>query len=496
MKIQKIILTAVAVLGIATAFLGFALFTQAANPTLSLYNNSNNTVQITVNGDANANVVLYYQNNNNWLSAYLGMTNSSGYFSTNVSQSTYNIPFNSQVYVLVNNQQSQYINWGNNNQSGSLSLSQTNINISSGQTATITATNGVSLYVSTNSNSYVANATTSGNQVTINGNSYGSTTITVCSQSYNTCSPIYVSVSSYGYNNQTISFDNQNPTIVIGQNSAIKISGPANYYGYITYSVSSNSNPNVVGASIGNNNYVTISGLSTGSSTISICSSAGGCNSLYVTVNYANYNYNYYNYNYNYGNLSLSQTNLTLTMGQNANVTIYGAGNYYVSSNSSQNVASASISGNTLYIYGNNTGNTNISVCQYNGQCATLYVSVTFSNASYNNYNYPNNYNYNYNYNQPFYLSSNDLDINLGQTAYVSINGTGSFYVASNSNQGVAVVLAASNNVLIYGTRAGNTTASVCQSGGQCVNLDISVNSNNGQTYPIACPVCNCSNNR
>jgi hypothetical protein len=130
MKIQKIILTAVAVLGIATAFLGFALFTQAANPTLSIYNNSNNTVQITVNGDANANVVLYYQNNNNWLSAYLGMTNSSGYFSTNVSQSTYNIPFNSQVYVLVNNQQSQYINWGNNNQSGSLSLSQTNINIS------------------------------------------------------------------------------------------------------------------------------------------------------------------------------------------------------------------------------------------------------------------------------------------------------------------------------------------------------------------------------
>jgi hypothetical protein len=290
----------------------------------------------------------------------------------------------------------------------------------------------------------------------------------------------------------------KNPTIVIGQNRAIKISGPANYYGYITYSVSSNSNPNVVGASIGNNNYITISGLSTGSSTISVCSSAGGCNSLYVTVNYASYNYNYYNYNYN--SLSLSQTNLTLTMGQNANVTIFGAGNYYVSSNSSQNVASASINGNTLYVYGNNTGNTNISVCQYNGQCATLYVSVNFSNAYYNNYNYnyPNNYNYNYNYNynQPISLSSNNIEINLGQTAYVSINGsgTGSYYVASNSNQGIAVVLAASNNVLIYGMRAGNTTASVCQSGGQCVNLDVSVNSNNGQTYPITCPICNCGN--
>jgi hypothetical protein len=493
MNIQKIVLTAVAILGITTAVLGFALITQAANPTLTLYNNSNNTVQITVNGDANANVVLYYQNNNNWLSAYLGMTNSSGYFSTTISQSTYNIPYNSSVYVLVNNQQSQYMTWGNNNQSGSLSLSQTNINIAAGQSITVSATNGSSLYISNNSNSNVANAYTSGSQVTITGNNYGSTTITVCSQSYNACSPIYVSVTSYGNNNQTISFDNQNPTIVVGQNQAIKISGPANYYGYVSYSISSNSNSNVVGASI-NNNYITISGLSTGSSTITVCASSGGCSSLYVTVNYGNYNY--YNYNYS-GNLSLSQTNLTLTMGQSANITVYGAGNYYISSNSSQNIASTSISGNTLYVYGNNTGNTNITVCQYNGQCATLYVNVTFSNA-YNNYNYNYNYNpysnYNYNYNQPFSLSSNDLNINLGQTAYVSINGTGSFYVASNSNQNVAVVLAASNNVLIYGTNSGNTTASVCQSGGQCVNLYISVNNNNGQTYPLTCPVCNCGN--
>src|SRR5207248_399507 len=88
-------------------------------PTLSLYNSGNNSVQLTVNGDANATVNFYYYPNSSSVATpvTLGSTNQSGYFTTSLSSTSYNIGQNSSVYVIVNGSQSNMVVWPYNNNS-------------------------------------------------------------------------------------------------------------------------------------------------------------------------------------------------------------------------------------------------------------------------------------------------------------------------------------------------------------------------------------------
>jgi Putative peptidoglycan binding domain len=80
--------------------------------------------------------------------------------------------------------------------------------------------------------------------------------------------------------------------------------------------------------------------------------------------------------------LSLSQTSLTVNAGQSSIITITGSGSYYISSNSSTGVASASISGDNLTVQGLNSGGTNITICEDASDCASLYVYVSGSSVA------------------------------------------------------------------------------------------------------------------
>src|SRR3989344_1770688 len=86
---------------------------RAMTPTLSLYATGNgDAVQVTVNGDAYASVLLYYQKSGyGWLTQSIGTTNSNGYISTTISTSSYGIVSGSSVRVTVNNQQSLDVVW-------------------------------------------------------------------------------------------------------------------------------------------------------------------------------------------------------------------------------------------------------------------------------------------------------------------------------------------------------------------------------------------------
>ena len=104
-----------------------------------------------------------------------------------------------------------------------------------------------------------------------------------------------------------------------------------------------------------------------------------------------------------YGTIYLSQDSMNVNAGQSQIVTIYGSGSYYVSSNSNSNVASVSVSGNTLDVYTLYPGIADVSVCQTGGSCVTLNITV-LSNGN-NSYTYPytnTTYPYGYNaYTQP-----------------------------------------------------------------------------------------------
>lgn len=192
------------------ATFAFAGNVSAMTPTLSLSNTGNNSVFVSVNGDANSSVTLYYNSNNYGYSmqnSLLGYTNYNGYFSTTLSTSNYNIASGTSVYVIVNGQQSASVSWpyntyyGGNNYNNQYGLIVSNLNLSVGNSITMNSPTGSGLYVSNNSNSAVVsvNNMNSSNNVPgcVNGAMYSTINGQYCYnyQNYN---------QNYNYNSNSV----------------------------------------------------------------------------------------------------------------------------------------------------------------------------------------------------------------------------------------------------------------------------------------------------
>ena len=235
---------------IRTAFLATFLFASSGiayafiTPTLNLSATGNgDSVQLSVNGDANTSVILYYTPTNSAMQIKsLGSTNSSGIFSTVISSASYQLTTGNPVYVStggVNGAVSSTISWPtvNTTTSNLLTLNQAGLVLSVGQTGSVIATNNTqnSLYVSNNSNSSVASAAINGNQITILATGYGSTNVTVCpvGDTLN-CRSVSVTVQNSGA--QSLTLSQSNVSLVYGQSTSVTISG-----GTGSYIVSNNS---------------------------------------------------------------------------------------------------------------------------------------------------------------------------------------------------------------------------------------------------------------
>jgi len=521
----------------------FATYASAMTPSLSLSaTGTGDEVQINVTGDSNASVLLFYTNS---AFAFLGTTNSSGNFSTIVNSSTNSITINTQVYVKVGGvagTQSNTVSWpyvqaSSNNSTTTLTLSQTALLLNAGQTSVLTA--GASyLYLSSNTNPAIANINLNANKVTVTANAYGSTiakicvvgsttncvnlnvtvqnagtqqltfsqnnfslysgqsttvnvsggsgsyiisnnsntnaiqagingsvinlsatgtsgasSITVCTSNMNYCG--ILNVNSTSVNSTAVTFSQTNPFVSLNQNSTVTIYGGAgtNFY------VSSNSNPSVVQANIVGN-ILTLIGNSIGSSTINICAYAGSCASLTANVG---------NIGSSDGLIVLSQSSISILAGQVSNITISGgSAPYTISSQNSTNIFNSNISGNILTIYGVNPGSATASVCSSTG-CVNLSVIVGNTNSTTN-----------------LSLSQNNISLNIGQQSTIFVSGNGGYYIANNSSPNVASVNIIGNSVVVSGNYAGSSNLSICQSGGQCANLYVTVQSSTtAQTTPV-----------
>jgi hypothetical protein len=416
------------------------------------YNNNNNNFYISNNSNSNVATASI-----SGTSIYV-YGNNSGNTTITVCQSGYSSSC-AYLYVTVSGGSGNY---------GNISLSPSSLNLNYGQSSTvyISSSNYYSgtYYISTNSNSSVANASISGNSLYVNANNSGNTTITVCQSGYSSsCAYLYVTVGG-GSSVGGITFSNTNPNLSTGQSMSVNVSVPYIYSG--SYYVSQNTNSNAVSASI-SGSTLNLYGQNSGNSTITICqnSSPSSCGNLYVTVSGGSGNY---------GNISLSPSSLNLNYGQSSTVYVsnnnYYSGSYYISNNSNSNVATASISGTSIYVYGNNSGNTTITVCQsgYSSSCAYLYVTVN-GGSGYGNIN----------------LSPSSLNLNYGQssTVYVSNNNYSyNYYISNNSNSNVATVSLSGNNLYVYGNNNGSTTITVCQSGysSNCGYLYVTVGGGSG----------------
>lgn len=301
----------------------------AAIPTLSITSAGTNAVQLTVNGDQNQPVNLYYYGVGSsavYSVGSIGSTNQSGYFSTTLNSGSYGIPSGASVYVIVNNQQSSNATWPAT-AGGNVTLNQSNVTLNQGQTTTVGISGGTgnNYYVSTNTNSGAIGASVSGSVLTLSGTSYGYGVITVCSLSSNTgCASVSVNVNNYGNNGNyngayggPIYLTPNSVTVAPGQTQSVSISGgnpnyQSGYYYGQNYYIANNPGTQYFSASI-SGNILTIYGNNVGSGTVNVCtySNTSNCASVYVTVSGSYYNGNNYNgYNgyggtyYNYNNCS------------------------------------------------------------------------------------------------------------------------------------------------------------------------------------------------
>lgn len=327
------------------AFPGTSL---AAQPTLVLTSQSNNSVLVSSYGDPNSAVTLYYANSGN--GSYtsvgsIGWTNQAGTFSTTLSNNSYSIANGAAVYVVVNGQQSPITYWpsvNNNNcyyngyyncnNYGNITLSQTNITLNQGQTNTVTIYNNNyngysnSYYVSNSNYPNIADVTVSGNQLTVRANNPGTATFNICSYNTTGCATLYVTVQQnyynqypYNYNNpytylypyqQNLIFQPSTITVMPGQTVSYNMNGmsasyPQYGYGYngyygntygtqvYTYTTSGyngySATPRTANVTV-YNSILTVTGVTPGTMTATICRNDNACGTLTVYVS----NYSYY----------------------------------------------------------------------------------------------------------------------------------------------------------------------------------------------------------
>jgi len=156
--------------------------------------------------------------------------------------------------------------------------------------------------------------------------------------------------------------------------------------------------------------------------------------------------------------VTLNQTSVSVSTLQSVAVYASNIVSYlYVSSNSNPNIATVSVSGNTLNIYGVSTGGTTATICDgttYN--CSALYITVNGNN--YNNYN-----------NSTLGVNISNLTLPAGGSATVTsssyYNTNTGLYVSNNSNPSVASTSSSSLVPGCYGTNVYSiTTGQRCNS--------------------------------
>jgi len=243
-------------------------------------------------------------------------------------------------------------------------------------------------------------------------------------------------------------------------NSITVIASPSS--GSVT--VTSNTNSSVANA-FASGDSVIITGQTTGSTTITVCSSVSSsqCGTILVTVNGGSST-----------TLNFSNANPVVTAGQSSTVTIYSPSNsnssgYYVSVNSNSNIiTNTSISGSTLYFTGGTPGNATLTVCQTGASyCGTLTITVS-SNGGIN-------------------INPNTLTLTAGNTGTAAIsNSYGTLTISNNTNSSV-ISASVSNtsgqtnqNVTVYAIAPGSSMLTICPSGGSagCVYLYVQVGAN------------------
>ena len=249
---------------------------------------------------------------------------------------------------------------------GPITLSQNNLWLQVGQSVSVTVSGGNMPYSILNNTNTNFQATLNNNIVTLTGISAGSASMNVCS-SGGACVALAVLVNGVSTSNQ-LTFSNNNLALNVGATSTVSLFGGSGYY------ISNSNNQNVATFSV-NASTVSISALSAGSASATVCQASGQCGVIYVAITSPNPSSNI--------PPAFSPNNPTIGVGQILNVTISGgsgsvtSGSYYISSNSNSTIVQANVVANNLSLNAQKVGSSVIIVCASANSCSSLSVTVT-----------------------------------------------------------------------------------------------------------------------
>jgi len=292
-------------------------------------------------------------------------------------------------------------------------------------------------------------------------NSSGNFSSTISSGGYGIPqgSPVYVVINGVQSSTMlwpsyasSLTLSSYSVSVAVGQSLAVT--------GSNSLILAANSMTSVIGAVL-SGSQVTITGLSSGSGSLSVCGANVGCKSIAVTVG-----------DQGQSQVSFSQNNFTLNDSQTKIIDIYGGSSagFTISSNSNPTAVSASISGTSKFIslYGNHTpGVATIVVCSKDSStnCASLVVTTLSSTVD------------------ALSFSPSSITLNPGITQNVIVSGgvNNNYYISSNSNSGVVSATISSNVLtLVGGSNAGTGVVVVCSTtvNATCGSLNITLNLN------------------
>jgi len=203
----------------------------------------------------------------------------------------------------------------------------------------------------------------------------GSLLVSISSSNYNIACGNTAYVSINGIRSATIPWSPVNSTctsMTLSQTSLNLSKGQSTFVtatDNTNISISSNSNSSVISSNvIGNRIYITA--LNYGTTNLIVCSNdnVNLCGTISISVLTSETS----------NNITFSQNNILLNVGDSKSITMYGSGTgtYYISSNSNPTNVTVNINSNTINLYGLLFGSSTITMCQNNGGCGLLYISV------------------------------------------------------------------------------------------------------------------------
>lgn len=339
---------------------GSSLFATAlyAAPVLSLngIGGDGNNVTVSIAGaDGSSVAALYYTSAqySNTQSIMLGNTDASGNLSATVNTQSYYISQNTPVYVVVNGYNSQTLTWPYNYATSSspsaITLNPSTVTLAASSTAQVTLSGGTGNYIVTaNTNPVSVQVGISGNILTITGSVAGMSTLTVCASNNTLCTTLPITVTGTA---SSVSLSPSSLSLSIGQSNTVSILGGSASY------IAVPSNSSIVSTSL-SGNMLTINALSTGTASVSVCATTGGCSNLMVTVASQA--------------TSPFMISIPIQIGQTMSLPLSGGNGVYTISNYNYGPFTANVQGTSLVINGVSQGAGTVNVCTSGSACTPV----------------------------------------------------------------------------------------------------------------------------